>query len=103
MVELAEAHRYITPPIDEEVERIATEYLQSGGGFLSRKRADASGDPLLGGSRKLDSSPSTDFATTTEEASPQERDTDISANEPPPATVQGGFLARLKTMFRSQR
>jgi hypothetical protein len=37
VTELAETHRYITPPIDQEVERIATEFLQSGGGFLSRE------------------------------------------------------------------
>lgn len=35
MTDLAEPQNYVTPPIDQDVERISTEFLQSGGGFLS--------------------------------------------------------------------
>lgn len=90
MTDLAEAHRYITPPIDEEVERVATAFLESGGGFLTRQRR-----PREESDRLLDSPPPAPAATPI--AASEDSDEAAAAPLPDPSvsTSKPGLLRRI--------
>jgi hypothetical protein len=103
VTELAEAHRYITPPIDENIERIATEFLQSGGGFLSRGRGGGLDVEELTSLRPSWTAPSAGIAAAapapseTEPAAVSETEPEAPASSAPSEVEDGGTAESTST------